>query len=90
MSAQPEYPVDPRVRPIPCTIDAVASALTGANRMAFFAEVGSAERGQQLDDALRKWWMEALFEAQPGRTRRLADVAAGHRLVALPDEVGEG
>ncbi|MEU6113110.1 hypothetical protein ABZ840_00850 [Streptomyces sp. NPDC047117] len=88
MSAQPEHPADPRVRPLPHTIDAVADALAGAKRMAFYAEIGQAEEGEPLNATLRKWWMEAMFDQQPGRQQRLADAAAGHGLVSLPHPVG--
>ena len=32
--------------------------------------------------------MEAMFDGSPGRQQRLADAAAGRRLVPLPDLVG--
>ena len=89
MSAQPEYPADPRVRPIPHTIDAVAGALTAAKRMAFYAEIGQAEEGEAINAVLRKWWMEAMFDSRPGRDQRLAEASAGHRLTALPPLAGE-
>lgn len=89
MSAQPEHPADPRARPIPHTIDAVAGALTGAKRMAFYAEIGQAEEGEPLNNTLRKWWMEAMFDAQPGREQRLAEAAAGHGLVPLSALAGD-
>lgn len=89
MSAQPEHPSDPRVRPIPHTIDAVVGALAGAKRMAFYAEIGRAEEGEAINRVLRKWWMEAMFESRPGRDQRLADTAAGLRLIPLPPLTGE-
>ncbi|WP_029391534.1 hypothetical protein [Streptomyces xiaopingdaonensis] len=89
MSAQPEHSVDPRVRPIPRTIDSVADALSGAKRMAFYAEVGRAQEGPELNETLHKWWIEALCDAVPGRGRRLANADAGRGLRPLPDMVGE-
>ena len=90
MTAQPEDPApDPRVRPIPHTIDAVANALSGAKRMAFYAEIGQAEEGEAINAVLRKWWMEALFDSRPGREQRLADADAGRNLVPLPGLAGE-
>lgn len=74
---------------MPCTIDAVAGALSAPKRMAFYREVGPAEVGEDLDSTLRKWWMEALFDGRPGRTQRLADADEGRRLVALPELAGE-
>ncbi|MCX4792633.1 hypothetical protein OG369_43440 [Streptomyces sp. NBC_01221] len=84
MSAQPEHSADPRVRPIPHTIDAVSNALTGAKRMAFYAEIGQAEEGEAINAVLRKWWMEAMFDSRPGRDQRLADASAGRHLTPLP------
>ena len=90
MTAQPEHPApDPRVRPIPPTIDAVADALGSAKRMAFYAEIGRAEEGEPINAVLRKWWMEALFDSRPGREQRLADADAGRGLVPLPGLAGE-
>ncbi|MFD7919996.1 hypothetical protein ACFV3R_12305 [Streptomyces sp. NPDC059740] len=88
MSAQPEHPADVGVRPLPHTIDAVAAALAGAKRMAFYAEVGQAEEGEPINAVLRKWWMEAMFDSVPGREQRLADAASGHRLVPLTELPG--
>ena len=87
MTAQPEAP-DPRTHPIPRTIDAVAGRLAPAKRMAFYAEIGSAEGAEAITEVLEKWWMEAMFDSVPGRERRLAATAGPHaRLVALPDLV---
>lgn len=86
MTAQPEHPVpDSRVRPIPHTIDAVAGALSGAKRMAFYAEIGQAEEGDPINSVLRKWWMEAMFDSVPGAERSRANAAAGQNLVSLDD-----
>jgi len=85
MTARFEESADPRVRPLPHTIDAVAGALTGAKRMAFYAEIGQAEEGEPINSVLRKWWMEAMFDSRPGREQRLADADAGRRLVPLPN-----
>ena len=89
MSAQPDHPVpDPRVRPIPHTINAIGDALSAEKRLAFYAEVLAAEEGEPINTVMRKWWMEAMFDGSPGRQQRLADAAAGRRLVPLPDLVG--
>jgi hypothetical protein len=88
VSAQPEYPAAPKVRPLPRTIDAVAGALAGAKRMAFYAEIGRAEEGEEINTVLRKWWAEAMFDQRPGRERRLAEASAGRGLVPLPGTVG--
>jgi hypothetical protein len=90
VTALPEHPApDQRVRPIPHTIDAVAGSLTPAKRMAFYAEIGQAEEGGPINAVLRKWWMEALFDARSGREQRLADADAGRNLVPLPFPAGE-
>jgi len=87
VTAQAEGPLrDPRITPIAHTIDAVAAKLPPGRRMEFYRSVGQAEEGEPLNATLRGWWMEAMFEAQPGREQRLADAAAGRGLVALPDE----
>jgi hypothetical protein len=89
MTTQPERAApDPRVRPIPHTIDAVATALGPTKRMAFYAEIGQAEEGEPINTVLRKWWMEAMFDSRPGRGQRLADAAAGRNLVPLPGLIG--
>ncbi|KIF77362.1 hypothetical protein QR77_32915 [Streptomyces sp. 150FB] len=89
MSTQPEHSADPtvRVRPIPHTIDAVAGALTGAKRMAFYAEIGQAEEGEAINAVLRAWWMEAMFDSRPGRQQRLAETDARRGLVSVPNLV---
>jgi hypothetical protein len=85
VTAQPEHHVPaPRIAAIAHTIDAVAAALNGAKRMAFYAEIGRAEEGDPLNTTLRKWWMEAMFDSRPGREQRLADADAGRGLTALP------
>ena len=60
----------------------MADALGPAKRMAFHAEIGQAEEGESINDVLRKWWMEAMFDSRPGREQRLADAETGHGLVA--------
>ena len=88
MSAQPEQAPDPRVRPIPHTINAIGDALSAEKRLAFYAEVLAAEEGEPINTVMRKWWMEAMFDRRPGRQQRLADATAGRRLVPLPDLAG--
>ncbi|MFE1960623.1 hypothetical protein [Streptomyces sp. NPDC059479] len=89
MTAQPEHHFpDPRVRPIPHTIDAVSNALGATKRMAFYSEIGQAEEGEHINAVLRKWWMEAMFDSRPGREQRLAEADAGRNLVPLPRLVG--
>jgi hypothetical protein len=88
VTVQPEHPVDSRVTAIPHTINAIGEALTGAKRACFYGEVLAAEEGEPINTVMRKWWMEAMFDARPGREQRLADADAGRNLVPLPALVG--
>jgi hypothetical protein len=89
VTAQAEEPGhSPHTPPIPHTIDAVAAALTGAKRMAFYREIGQAEEGEDINTVLRRWWREAMFDSRPGREQRLAHADAGTHLAPLPDLVG--
>jgi hypothetical protein len=81
---------DPRVEPLPHTIQAIGDALTGARRMAFYAEALSAPQGEALDAVLTRWWAEAMLSAVPGRELRLAQALADQGLSALPDLVDGG
>ncbi|MFC1402201.1 MULTISPECIES: hypothetical protein [Streptacidiphilus] len=91
MSAQSvEYTHDPRVAPLPRTIQAIGDALSGAPRMAFFAEALSAAQGRPLDAVIDRWWAEAMLSLLPGREQRLAEVMAGENLSVLPDDLGDG
>ncbi|MET8677806.1 hypothetical protein ABZW18_09490 [Streptomyces sp. NPDC004647] len=86
MSAQPAHlDHDRRVKAIPRTPDAIGESLSGAQRMAFYRELGRAEQGEQIDSVLDKWWMEALLDQVPGREERYANVMAGRNLVSLED-----
>ena len=88
MTAQAEEP-GPRTAPIPHTIDAVAGALSAAKRMAFYAEIGQAEGVEAIAEVLEGWWMEAMFDGQAGRERRLAAaVDPDARVYPIPDLVG--
>ncbi|MFD5784539.1 hypothetical protein [Streptomyces sp. NPDC126933] len=89
MTAQPGHQgPDPRVRPIPQSIDAVSNALGATKRAAFCAEIGQAGDGDHISAVLRKWWMEAMFDSRPGREQRLSDAETGRRLAPLPGLVG--
>jgi hypothetical protein len=92
MSAQTvEYAAgDPRVPPLPRTIQAIADALSGARRMAFYAEALAAPQGEELDAVLNRWWADAMLEQLHGREQRLSEALAGENLSALPDFVGGG
>jgi hypothetical protein len=88
VTAQPEHPApDPRVRPIPHTINAIGEALSGEKRARFYGEVLAAEEGDAINGVLRKWWMEAMFDSVPGAERSRANAAAGRNLVSIEDLV---
>ncbi|MFJ5227805.1 hypothetical protein [Streptomyces sp. NPDC088400] len=75
---------DPRVRPIPHTIDAISNALGATKRTAFHAEISQAQASEHINAVLRKWWMEAMFDSRPGREQRLAVAGTRHGLTPLP------
>lgn len=74
-----------RTQPLPRTIEAISAALDEEKRQAFHAALWRAPLGPELDDVMNTWWMEAMFDAVPGRERRLARTVAGRDLVRLPD-----
>ncbi|MFC4033875.1 hypothetical protein ACFO3J_20670 [Streptomyces polygonati] len=74
-----------RTQPLPRTIEAITAALGEEKRQAFHAALWRAPLGPELDDVMNLWWMEAMFDAVPGRERRLTRTVAGRDLVRLPD-----
>ncbi|MGW3244505.1 hypothetical protein [Streptomyces sp. NPDC001070] len=80
---------DPRIRALPPTIGAIDDALPAARRDDFRAAVTAARQGEELNEVMTVWWMEAMFEAVPGRDQRLDDTVAGIGLVELEPEVTE-
>lgn len=89
MSAQPIHQVTERVPAIPKTIDAIAVALSGAKRMAFYAEVGKTP-APDLEGVIERFWMDAMLDQVPGREQRVADAMADRGLVALDDLAAAG
>ncbi|MFJ5520658.1 hypothetical protein ACIQB4_26850 [Streptomyces griseoluteus] len=75
--------------PLPRTIDAVSRSLAPEKREAFLRALGQAVRGPELDAVFDTWWMEAMFDAVPGRARRLERTVAGRDLLRLPDTLEE-
>jgi len=56
MTAQPTgRPVWAGVLWVPRTIDGIAEALRGADRMEFYRDVGQAEAGEELQHAVATW-----------------------------------
>ena len=84
-----ENAADPRTRPISRTISAIGEALSGARRLAFYAEVLAAGQGDEINAVMGKWWLDAMLDQCPGRERRLDDVNAGVGLVELPALIDE-
>ncbi|MFE0351068.1 hypothetical protein [Streptomyces griseoluteus] len=74
---------------LPRTIDAVSRSLAPEKRETFLRAVGRAVKGPELDAVFDTWWMEAMFDAVPGRARRLERTAAGRDLLRLPDTLEE-
>jgi hypothetical protein len=66
MTAQPtgrsERSVGDRV---PRTIDGIAEALRGADRMEFYREVGQAGVGEELQHIVATWWARAVLVTDP-------------------------
>lgn len=77
---------DPRVPAIPRTVDAVHDALPTTRREEFHAAVARAAPGDEREAVMTAWWLEAMFEAVPGRDQRLDDTVAAVGLVALEPE----
>ncbi|NEB93909.1 hypothetical protein [Streptomyces bauhiniae] len=77
---------DARLPAIPRTIAAIAEALDPTRRVEFQTAAHHARQGTELDSVLMTWWLEAMFEAVPGRDRRLDDTVAGVGLVELEPE----
>jgi hypothetical protein len=66
MTAQPtggpERSVPERV---PRTIDGIAEALRGADRMEFYREVGQVDVGEELQHVVATWWARAMLVTDP-------------------------
>jgi hypothetical protein len=50
---------------VPRTIDGVAEALHGADRMEFYREVGEADVGGELQQVAATWWGRAMLATDP-------------------------
>ena len=78
MTAQPTgRPGRTRAERVPRTIDGIAEALQGADRMAFYREVGQADVEEQLRDVIATWWGRAMLATDPERPTLARAVAAG-------------
>jgi hypothetical protein len=70
-AAHPNAPVAERV---PRTIDGIADALRGSDRMEFYREVGQALAGPQLHQMVATWWGRAMLETDPARAELIRAV----------------
>lgn len=50
---------------VPRTIDGIAEALRGADRMEFYREVGQADVGEELQHVVATWWARAMLVTDP-------------------------
>jgi hypothetical protein len=62
---------------VPRTIDGIAEALQGADRMVFYREVGQADVEEQLRDVIATWWGRAMLVTDPEGPALARAVAAG-------------
>ena len=78
MTAQPTgRPRSAAADRVPRTIDGIAEALQGADRMAFYREVGQADVEEQLRDVIAAWWGRAMLTTDPAGPALARAVAAG-------------
>ncbi len=89
MTVQTIHEHDPRVPPIPRNQQCIGDALPARRRMQFLSEVAQAEEGQEINDVLHKWWIEAMaYVVDPDRGRTLATAPAERLLHTLDDVFG--
>jgi hypothetical protein len=62
---------------VPRTIDGIAEALRGPDRMEFYREVGQAEAGADLQHVVASWWARAMLASDPEGPELRRAVAAG-------------
>ncbi|WP_245880820.1 hypothetical protein [Streptomyces zhaozhouensis] len=61
---------------MPRTADGIAAALSPARRMEFYRELGTAQL-DQAEAVLRRWWCEAMLDADPEGDRLTAAALDG-------------
>lgn len=69
MTAQPIHPHD--LEPVPRNAECIAAALDGARRMEFYRELLAAAP-EDAEGVLRRWWCEAMLDADPAGDRLTA------------------
>jgi hypothetical protein len=72
---------------VPCTINGIADALTGALRMDFYRAVDQAEAGPDLQHVIATWWGQATLDTDPDRDRIIAAVQGGTMATVAMAEV---
>ena len=78
MTAQPTgRPSGAGADRVPLTIDGIAEALRGADRMEFYREVGQADVEDQLRDVIATWWGRAMLATDPAGPALARAVATG-------------
>lgn len=86
MSAQPaEQPADPRVRPLPRTIEAVRAAIPDDQERRRFLEQVLAAPVDEVKGLVETRWYELMLTKVPGAEVRLADARLGVNQVPLPE-----
>jgi hypothetical protein len=70
-AAHPTAPVAGRVSR---TIDGIADALRGSDRMEFYREVGQALAGPELQHVVATWWGRAMLATDPARAELIRAV----------------
>lgn len=74
---------------VPRTIDGIAEALQGADRMAFYREVGQADVEEQLRDLIAAWWGRAMLTTDPEGPALARAITAGTLPIVSMAEVIE-
>jgi hypothetical protein len=68
------HPTIPVAERVPRTIDGIANALHGTDRMKFYREVGQALPGPQLQQVVATWWGRAMLVTDPARAELIRAV----------------
>jgi hypothetical protein len=96
VTVQPAGPEQPGsagpIEAIPDTPDAIAAALSGADRTRFKRQV-MATPADDIPRVVRAAWTKAMLDRAPGADVSRANAAAGRNLVSLEDlmaQLGQG
>jgi hypothetical protein len=72
MTAQPVHTHEPA--PVPRNADGIGSALSSERRMEFYRELLAAAP-EDAEGVLRRWWCEAMLDADQDKGDRLTEAA---------------